>query len=85
MARNLKQIAHDLIPLSDAATELSAVISELLSGVKPFAQFDNAKAAASFNDCTKAAQKLAISTKLIKEYVQQVNSEADRENIFKDS
>lgn len=83
MPRNIKRIAHDLIPLSDAATELSSIISELLHAVKPHVQFDNHKAAEYFEECTKASQNLAISTKLIKSYIQEVNNEADKEGIVK--
>ncbi|OGT30385.1 MAG: hypothetical protein A3E87_01490 [Gammaproteobacteria bacterium RIFCSPHIGHO2_12_FULL_35_23] len=83
MARSIKKIAHDLIPLSDAVTELSSIISQLLEAVKPYAQFENSKASQYFDECAKASQKLAISSKLIREYVQEVNNEADREGISK--
>ncbi len=84
MPRNIKRIAHDLIPLSDAATELSAIISELLNAIKPHVQFSDHKAAEYFQECAKASQNLAISTKLIKNYIQEVDDEADREGIVKD-
>ena len=84
MARNIKRIAHDLIPLSDSVTELTSMISELLSAVESYTKFDNTKASNYFTECLRASKKLAISAKLIKEYVQQVNSEADREGILKD-
>lgn len=84
MARNTKRIAHDLTPLCDAVTELSAIISQLLEAVKPHAKFDDAKASKYFDECTKASQKMAVSAKLIREYIQDINDEADREGIIKD-
>lgn len=83
MPRNIKRVAHDLTPLSDAATELSSIISELLNAIAPHIQFDTPKAAECFDECTKASQKLALSIKLIKSYVQEVNTEADREGLIK--
>lgn len=84
MPRNIKRIAHDLIPLSDVVTELSSIISQLLSAVRPHTQFDDPKASKYFDECTKASKKLADSAKLIREYIQKVNEEADREGITKD-
>lgn len=84
MTRNIKRIAHDLMPLSDAVTELSSIISQLLNAVKPHAKFDDIKASKYFDECTKASQKLAISAKLIRDYVEEVNEEADKEGILKD-
>lgn len=84
MSRNIKRIAHDLIPLSDAATELSSIITELLAAIKPRANFDNSKTEEYLEECLKASKNLAISTKLIKSYIQEVNDEADREGIVKD-
>lgn len=83
MPRNIKKIAHDLIPLSDAATELSAIICELLFAIKPNIQFNHHKAAQYFDECSEASKKLAVSTKLIKTYLQGINQEADREGIVK--
>jgi hypothetical protein len=84
MARTTKRIAHDLIPLSDAVTELSSIISQLLNAIEPHATFDSQQTQQYFNECSKASEKLAISAKLIKEYVKEVNNEADKEGITKD-
>ncbi|NNM59443.1 MAG: hypothetical protein HKM04_06460 [Legionellales bacterium] len=84
MARNIKRIAHDLIPLSDAVTELSTIISQLLDAIKPHAQFDDQNIIKYFDECVKASQKMALSSQLIKQYVHEVDKEADRERILKD-
>lgn len=84
MARSIKRIAHDLLPLSDAITELSSVISELLTVIKPHAQFNMDKAANYFDNCAHASEKLTTSAKLIRDYIQEVNAEADKEGISKD-
>jgi hypothetical protein len=84
MARNTKRIAHDLIPLSDAVSELSSLISEFLSAIKPHARFENPKAPKYFDDFAQATIKLAISARLIRKYIQEVDNEADREGIIKD-
>ena len=83
MARNIKRIAHDLIPLADATTELSTVISELLSAIEPHIQFDDGKAESYFQECIEASQKLAISATLVRKYISDVNHEADSQGIFK--
>lgn len=83
MTKNIKQIAHDLLPLSDATTELSGLITKLLEAVKPHATFDEAKAEQYFNECINASQKMTISAKLIREYVQETNAEADKAGIQK--
>ena len=84
MTKNIKRIAHDLTPLSDAITELSALTLELLNAIKPHTSFDDSKVAGHFDQCELAMQKLAISAKLIRTYVQEVHTEADREGILKD-
>ncbi|MFN7098667.1 MAG: hypothetical protein ACK4PR_14095 [Gammaproteobacteria bacterium] len=84
MARTIKKVAHDLSPLSEAVTELSAIILQLLTAVKPHVQFDDPSISKYFDECIKASGKLAISAKLIKGYVCEVNDEADKENILKD-
>ncbi len=84
MARTIKKIAHDLLPLSDVTSELSLLISQLLAAVKPHASLTDSKAAEYFDECAKAAQNLAVSAKLIREYIEEVNSEADSEGIVKE-
>lgn len=81
MARTIKKVAHDLAPLSDVVSELSSLISELLESVKPQATFSNDKISEYFDECLSATQKLAISAKLIRHYIDEVNEEADREGI----
>lgn len=83
MTKNIKQIAHDLLPLSDAITELSGLITELLEAVKPHSTFDEVKADQYFNECITASKKMTISAKLIREYVQETNAEADKAGIEK--
>lgn len=83
MSRNIKRIAHDLSPLAEAATELSALISDLLVAVEPQISFNEEKTADFFYECINASKKLAISTKLIEEYVDSINEEADQEGIEK--
>ena len=84
MVRTIKKVTHDLMPLSDAVTELSALISELLKAVEPHVRFENDKAAKYFDDSVKASGNLAVSAKLIKDYLHEVDGEADREGITKD-
>lgn len=83
MSKNIKRIAHDLMPLSDASKELSKIISQLMRSIKSHAKFDDPKACEYFAECIEASEKLAISTTLIKSYIQEVNDEADREGIIK--
>ena len=83
MARNIKKIAHDLLPLSDAVTELSLIISQLLEALRLHATFDSPQTNKYFSECANASQKLAISAKLIRSYVKEVNNEADKEGILK--
>ena len=84
MARNIKRIAHDLLPLSDAVTELSSIISQLLEAIQPHTSFDDPSASKYFEECTKASEKLALSSQLIRKCVQEINDEADNEGISKD-
>jgi hypothetical protein len=84
MARNIKKIAHDLLPLSDAISELSAIISQLLNAIEAYASFDDDKAKKYFEECSNASEKMALSAKLVRDYVLEVNEEADKEGINKD-
>ncbi len=81
MVRTIKRISHDLIPLSDAISELSSIISDLLSAVKPQAQFSSNKAFEYFNECVTASEKLALSARLVGVYLQEVDKEANRGGI----
>lgn len=83
MARTIKRIAHDLLPLSGAVTELGSIISVQLDAMENYAAFDPA-VEKYFNECRTASEKLATSAKLIKKYLEEVNNEADREGISKD-
>jgi len=84
MARNIKRIAHDLLPLSEAVTELGSIISTLLDALQNHISFDDPKAKKYFDECNKASEKLALSAQLIKKYINTVNEEADNEGITKD-
>lgn len=84
MARSNKQISHDLLPLSKAVSELSDSIAQLLAAVEPYAQFSDDKAAEYFSECNQASQDLAYSARLIRDYVLEVDAEADSEGITKD-
>jgi hypothetical protein len=84
MTRNIKKIAHDLLPLSEAITELSLIISQLLNTIKPHAKFDDVQSATYFDNCTEASLKLTTSAELIRTYIQKVNDEADKEGLSKD-
>ena len=77
MTRNIKQIAHDLAPLSDMVTELSEIVSQLLGAIEPHASFDDTKAEKYFQECTIASEKMSISSGLIQRYIQEIKSEAD--------
>ena len=84
MAKTIKKVAHDLLPLSDAVTELSSIISQLLEAIEPHATFHEETAKKYFSDCRGASQKLTISSKLIREYIQELHVEANQEGIVKD-
>lgn len=84
MATNIKKVAHDLLPLSEAVSELSAIISELLNAIEPSTAFETNEAATYFIECVNASKKLAVSAELIRKYVQKINYEADKEGMLKD-
>ena len=84
MPRNIKKIAHDLFPLCDAVTELSSLITELLSNIKPHINFVKDNSLQYFSACEKASQKLSLSAQLIRKYIVEVNNEADKKGISKD-
>lgn len=83
MARTIKKIAHDLLPLSDAVTELSAIVAQLLHAIEQHATFDDSSTTHYFTQGIKALDKLTLSADLIKTYLHELNDEADRENIPK--
>lgn len=84
MARTIKKVAHDLLPLSDAVTELGKIVSQLLHAIKQHATFDDEMTTHYFDQGIKALDKLAISADLIKTYLCEINDEADREKILKE-
>jgi hypothetical protein len=84
MARNIKKIAHDLGPLSEASAELSSIIFQMLDEIKLHAKFDDEKMFNHLTECEEASKNLVISTGLIEKYVSELNKEADKEGIFKD-
>lgn len=84
MTRTIKKVAHDLLPLSDAVTELSTIISQLMHVIKSHATFDDDKVTVYFDQSIKALDKLVLSADLIKTYLHEINEEADRNGISKD-
>ncbi|MCK4608852.1 MAG: hypothetical protein KAT71_05190 [Gammaproteobacteria bacterium] len=84
MVKNIKKIAHDLLPLSNAITELSSIISQLLNAINPHANFDDKNAKKHLEECSEASEKMALSARLIREYVEKLNNEADIAGITKD-
>lgn len=84
MARTIKKIAHDLLPLSDAVTELSAIVAQLLHVIEQHASFSEETTKQYFYQGIKALDKLTLSADLIKTYLHELNEEADREGISKD-
>lgn len=84
MTRNIKKIAHDLSPLSEASAELSSIILQLLDTIKLHAKFDDEKMSTHLTECEEASKNLVISTSLIEKYVSELNKEADKEGILKD-
>lgn len=84
MARNIKRIAHDLLPLSGAVIELGAIISEILDNIETHAVFDDQEIKKYFDECRNASKKLTTTATLIKKYIDAVNKEADRDGITKD-
>ena len=83
MSRNIKRIAHDLLPLSGAISELSVIISQLLNAIETHTSFDDDKAKKYFEECLNASEKMALSAKLVRDYILEINEEADKEGINK--
>lgn len=79
MVRDIKRIVHDLTPMSDVVSELSALISKLLSSMKDEVTFVNPEAAEYFFSCLTATEKLAISAGLISRYIDELRRDAGRE------
>ncbi|MCW5589335.1 MAG: hypothetical protein KIT27_06685 [Legionellales bacterium] len=84
MTRTIKKVAHDLLPLAEVISELSAIISQLLAAIEPQANFNDKASKQYFSECSQASQKLAISAKLIQDYIRELNFEADQEGILKE-
>lgn len=84
MAKTIKKVAHDLLPLSDAVTELGKIVAQLLHAIKQHATFDDDMTTHYFDQGIKALDKLAISADLIKTYLHELNEEADKDGIDKD-
>lgn len=82
--RNIKCIAHDLLPLSGAISELGSIISELLNNIQAHAVFDNPALEQYFLECCHASQNLTVTARLMKGYVDMINEEADREGVTKE-
>lgn len=79
MIKDTKKIVHDLTPLSGVVSELSSLILELLTLVKDQITFDDDVAAEHFSSCLIATEKLAISTDLIKLYIENLKQETDEQ------
>ncbi len=84
MVRTIKRVAHDLLPLSQGNSELSLLVNKLLSGIEKHVSFDDPRAKGYFEECLKASEKMAVSARLIREYVVNLDQEAEAENISKD-
>ena len=84
MVRTIKRISHDLIPLSDAVSELSLLVTGLLEAVQDQLVSENSKVKGYLEECTLASQNLALSAQLIKRYIVEVDEEADRNGITED-
>ena len=84
MARTIKRVSHDLLPLSEGNSELSSLIATLLDGIAKHVSFDDPKSKRFFDECIEASQKMAISAKLIRSYVIELDKEAENEGILKD-
>jgi hypothetical protein len=84
MTRNIKRIAHDLSPLSNAASELGTIILKLLKAIEPHANFTDDKANKYFHECIEATRNLSVSTQLIGDYIADIDKEADNNGIAKD-
>ncbi len=83
MARTIKRISHDLTPISISAGELSALLIDMLSGIKNSIHFASKEAEQNFINSLEVAENLVISIDLIKKYVEDVDLEAAREEIEK--
>lgn len=84
MARTIKKVSHDLVPLSDAITELASETLKLLNSMKVSGNFNNLKELSYFDDCVEASQMITSTSKLIRQYLHELEDEADREGILKD-
>lgn len=84
MPRTIKKISHDLMPLALANADTLLVVQNTLKKLEPYLQFNRPEALDCFNYCIAACQEMAISADLIKQYVLQVDAEADREGIAKE-
>lgn len=84
MARSIKKIAHDLLPLSGAISELSSIVAQLLGAIRPAVEFNDPKVDGFFEESMEALDKLTLSANLIKKYILEVDEEADRDGIKKE-
>lgn len=84
MARTIKRVSHDLLPLSLGNSELSDLVSKLLAGIKDHISFDDPRAKVYFDECLQATEKMTVSAYLIQKYVLELEQEANAENISKD-
>lgn len=83
MARSIKKISHDMLPLALATAETSLLVQEALKRLESFIQFNQREAKDCFEFCIEACEKMAISADLMKQYVLEVDNEAESEGITK--
>jgi hypothetical protein len=58
-------------------------MSQLLNTLVPCVKFDNSEAKRYFSECSNACEKMSLSAKLIRKYIEDVHNEADKEGITK--
>jgi hypothetical protein len=82
--KNIKQIAHDLSPMCDIASELSSVICELLDELAHHMHKDSDQLIKYFSESVEASKQLTNSIGLMKEYIDELHIEADQCGVTKD-
>lgn len=77
MAKNTKQIVHDLQPLASVISELSTIISDMLDNIETHTRYDDSKIKDYFIECNDAVKKLSSTSILVKKYIENISAEVN--------